>query len=128
MSNHGQIMRLSSIKSGHSGNPEIPQDFDFDLTCDVIGDLEVRFRISVCYFMYSLSICRLHFENPSVTFRDLREAESPPPPTGRRVRAHPFVARAKLGWRGLTSWTVSENNLLDLPVMPVQVLDPWRRH
>ena len=80
MSIHGQVMRLSSIKSGHSRNPEISQHFDFDLTCDVIGDLEVKFLIAVCKFMYSLSICRLHFENPSVTFRDLRGAESAPPP------------------------------------------------
>ena len=48
MSIHGQIRRLSSIKSDHSENLEIPQHFYFDLTCDVIGDLEVKFRIVVC--------------------------------------------------------------------------------
>ena len=75
---HGQIMRLASIKNGHPEKPESPQHFYFDLTCDVIGNLEMIFRIEICQFMCSLNISRLHFENPSVTFRDLGgRGESP---------------------------------------------------
>ena len=47
----GQLMRLSSLKRCHSGNP-ISQYFDFDLTCDVIGDLEAKFHIAVSEFVY----------------------------------------------------------------------------
>ena len=82
MSIYGQLMRLSSITSGLSRNPEIPQHFDFDLACDVIGDLEAKFIMAVSEFMYGYYICRLNFENPSVTFRDLGggEVKLPPPP------------------------------------------------
>ena len=72
MSIHGQLMRLSSIISSHSRNPEIPQHFDFDLNSDVIGDLEAKFRMAVSEFIYGHYIRRLNFENPSVTFRDIR--------------------------------------------------------
>ena len=56
MSIHGQLMRLSSIISSHSRNPEIPQHFDFDLNSDVIGDLEAKFRMAVSEFIYGHSL------------------------------------------------------------------------
>ena len=45
---------------------------------DVIGDQEDTFRIAVCEFMYGPCICRLHFENPSLNFRDLMGGGQPP--------------------------------------------------
>ena len=44
---------------------------------DVIGDQEETFRIAVCEFMYGLRICRLHFENLSLDFRDLGGGGNP---------------------------------------------------
>ena len=43
------------------GITEIVEHFVFGLTCDVIGDLEAKFRIAVCDFMYGHIISLLNF-------------------------------------------------------------------
>ena len=101
MSIHLLLIRLSSIKSDYSRSHGISQHFAFDLTSDVIGDLEAKFCIAVCEFMHSPHTCRLNFENPSVIFRDLGGGQiAPPPPTG-RVTDIPYWAQANRAYLNL---------------------------
>ena len=60
-------------------NSQIINHLDFDLTCDVIGDIEIN-EIEYAYFdNFSRSIeRRLNSVNPFRSFRYLRRGKTPP--------------------------------------------------
>ena len=59
--------------------------FVFDLTCDVTGDLEVKFLNFIWKISSMPFYCRLNFSPRSVGFRDRWGADTPPPPPQQRV-------------------------------------------
>ena len=99
MSIHRLLMRLfPAFCLGKALNGNV-KHFLFDLTCDVTGDLEVKFSNFIWKISSRPFHCRLNFSPTSVGFRDrwggpIRPPPPPPPAEG-RVRARPSRARVK---------------------------------
>ena len=64
---------------------ENAKHFVFDLTCDVTGDLEVKFLNFIWKISFRPFHCHLNFSPTSVGFRDRWGADTPSPPLQPRV-------------------------------------------
>ena len=60
-------------------SPSQVENFDFDLTCDVISDLQVKFLTLYGKFTYRAIEWRLKFGNRSSSLGDLRGSLCHPP-------------------------------------------------
>ena len=96
MSIHRLLMRLfPAFCLGKALNGNV-KHFVFDLTCDVTGDLEVKFLNFIWKISSRPFHCRLNFFPTSVGFRDRWGGRyGPPPPAEGRVRTRPSRARVK---------------------------------
>ena len=103
MSIHRLLMRLfPAFCLGKALNGNV-KHFVFDLTCDVTGDLEVKFLNFIWKISSRPFHCRLNFSPTSVGFRDRWGGRYGPPPQQRvgsvlgpagrgLTRAHPVVS------------------------------------
>ena len=73
---HASVIDSLAGKTVIHGITEIVEHFVFDLTSDVIVDLEAKFRVTVCDFMYGHIICLLNFK----IGREPSEISAPSPP------------------------------------------------